>query len=43
MNNLTGLAQQVFSGLSTQSLDIQLSANSMQKEMDKPFQMPNGF
>lgn len=43
MNNLTGLAQQVFSGLSTQSLDIQLSANSMQKEMDKPFQMPNNL
>ena len=42
MNNFVGLSKQVFSGIRAESIYTQLSA-SMQKEMDKPFQMPNNL
>ena len=42
MNNFVGLTKQVFSGIRAESIYTQLSA-SMQKEMDKPFQMPNNL
>lgn len=40
MNNFVGLFKQVFSGLHAESIYTQLAA-SIQKELDKPFLMPN--
>ena len=42
MNNFVGLSKQVFSGIRAESIYTQISA-SIQKEMDKPFQMPNNL